>query len=172
MKIGKPRNGKPAYAVMERFDIPSFDEPEVNYLTRWRIVETPWLSLYLHRMDRPDSRPTLHDHPWSFVSLVLRGGYDEMRLNNHTRQVVRRSVRRLNVMRRDDAHYIERLHADRTWTLLLVGRRRRTWGYLEKVPEPSWGRGDGVGEWRWTEFDKHPHAVEFDAAMAARKAQS
>lgn len=160
-----------AWAFMERFEIPSFDDPDTLYLTRWRIIQTPWASLYLHRMDSPDSRPTLHDHPWPFVSFVLLGGYIERRLNLHTREIEERSIRRINVMRRDDAHWIDALHRTPTWTFLFVGKRRRTWGYLRRVTHgPSYDAWpDDRGSWSWTPFDRDEHAEEFDRAMAARR---
>lgn len=154
----------PAFAFMKRFEIPTFDDDGL-YLTRWRIVQTPWFSLYLHRFDAPDSRPTLHDHPWTFVSLMLRGGYMERRLNPHTMQVDEaHRVRWINRVRASDAHAIMTLARVPSWSLLLVGPRVRTWGYWEPVDVEA-------GEWRWTEFDKHPHAHEFDAAMARRRAR-
>lgn len=153
------------WAILERFEVPHFDRDDEMYLTRWRILSTPLFSVFLHRIGTPDSRPTLHDHPWSFVALVLRGGYDEARLNKHTMNVKPRRVRRLNVMRRDDAHYITRLHGDRPcWTLLFVGARRRNWGYWRPV------NGTSRGAWYWTPFDRDIHASEFDAAMYRRKA--
>lgn len=165
MKRAGPQSGKSSpWAFMERFEIPTFDRPDENYLTRWRIIQTPWCSLYLHRMDHPDSRPVLHDHPWSFASIVLRGGYEERRLNLITRRTSHRSVRRFNIMRRDDAHYIEDLYRTPTWTLLLVGKRRRTWGYWRRTG------ARGGARWTWTEFDKDPLNDEFMAALAARKA--
>lgn len=152
------------WAFMERFEIPSFDD-DLTYLTRWRIVQTPWFSFYLHRITAPDSRPTLHDHPWNFVALVLRGGYIERRLNTRTMKVDEtHRIRRINRMRTSDFHAIVHLKRTPTWTLLLVGPRVRTWGYLE-----SNFRAREDGEWMWTEFDKHAHAREFDAAMARRK---
>lgn len=153
------------FAFMERFEIPAFDEPDVNYLTRWRVIQTPWFALYLHKIERPDSRPILHDHPWSFLSIVLRGGYDERRLDPKTMTTRRRTVRHVNLVRPHDAHYIERLHRPVVWTFLFVGPRVRTWGYWE-------GRDVDSelfhGEWLWTEHDKHRFAEEFDAALAAR----
>lgn len=150
------------WAFMERFEIPDLDHPDHTYLTRLRIVQTPWCALYLHRMDTPDSRPTLHDHPWNFVSIILRGGYIERRLDPITRDVDERHVvRHVNRLRAEDVHSIRELLRVPTWTLLFVGRRRRTWGYLE--PSRGWRRG-----WTWTEFDKHEHADEFDRAMARR----
>lgn len=188
------------WAIMERFEVPHFDRPDVNYLERLRIIATPAFSLYLHRIGTPDSRPTLHDHPWSFVSFILRGGYTEVRLDPQTMTTRRRFVRFVNVMRRDDAHYIEKLHGTGpVWSLLFVGRRRRTWGYWRKVytdgrnpvalyNEPggtaSGGRVRlpnkttlvstfkdevGRGQWYWTPFDRDEHADEFDRIQETRK---
>lgn len=33
--------------------------------------------ILIHRIDAPDPGLDLHDHPWPFVSIVLRGGYRE-----------------------------------------------------------------------------------------------
>lgn len=158
------KNGTPPeWALMSKFEIPNFDE-EGNYLTRWRVIQTPWFGLYLHRIDTPDSRPTLHDHPWDFTALVLRGGYIERRLNTRTMTVDEdRKIRWVNRMRTHDYHAITRLRRVPTWTLVVVGKRRRTWGYLE--PDVLGVRG----EWVWTEFDKHPHNEEFMAAMTRRR---
>jgi hypothetical protein len=172
----------PRWAFMERFEIPTLDRPLSNYLTRWRIIQTPWFGLYLHRMDAPDSRPTLHDHPWNFTSIILKGGYTEIfnplpRIgisDNHPRHWKRWSVHR---MAATDAHYITRLDATPTWTLLLVGARRRVWGYWDDpaeglatlVPGARAAASRRLGGMRWTAFDEHPHNDEFNAAMAIRK---
>lgn len=147
------------WALLERFEVPHFDQPDVNYLVRWRLISTPFVSIYLHRIGTPDSRPTLHDHPWSFVSIILRGGYDEVRRDAFTGGTVVRRRRFVNIMRRDDAHYIAHLLRVPTWSLLFVGRRRREWGY--------W-RGHG-GSWRWVRFDQDEHALDFDRAVARRR---
>lgn len=155
-------NRSPRWAFMERFEVPNLDDPTQTYLARLRIIQTPWFAVYLHRMDGPDSRLTLHDHPWNFVSLVLRGGYIERRLDPITMNVhEHRVVRHVNRMRTHDAHAIRSLLRVPTWTLMLVGPRRRTWGYLHRFQ---------LTAWHWTEYSKHRHAYEFDRAMAARKA--
>lgn len=46
------------------------------YLTRWGF-RSKWFSVYLHKLDAPDPGTDLHDHPWPFVSIILRGGYVE-----------------------------------------------------------------------------------------------
>lgn len=149
----------PRWAFMERFVVPDYDS-DGDYLVRLRIIQTPLFGIYLHRFDGPDPRPTLHDHPWNFTSIVLRGGYVERRLDPITMEVNEtHRVRWTNRIKTHDAHAIMRLLRVPTWTLMLVGRRVRTWGYLES---------NDFGEWLWTEFDKHRHAREFDAAIARR----
>lgn len=150
-------NRSPDWAFMQRFEIPTFDEPLENYLTRLRIIQTPWFGIYLHRIDTPDSRPTLHDHPWSFLAIVLRGGYQErVPAVGPERDTAQHTVRRFNFKRATDLHFISRLLRAPTWTLVLTGRRKRVWGYR-----------DHNG---WTRFDEHPHNDVFNAAMEARKA--
>jgi len=148
------------WAFMKRFVVPHFDSDD-DYLRRLRIVETPLFGLYLHRIGTPDSRPTLHDHPWNFTAFVLRGGYTERRLDPKTMRVCARRVRHVNRMRTHDFHAITELLRVPTWTLVFVGRRARTWGYLEEIGWPN-------QHWMWTAFDQHPHNDEFVAALQRR----
>jgi hypothetical protein len=150
---------------MERFVVPDYAHPETddNYLTRLRIIQTPLFGVYLHKLETPDPRPTLHDHPWPFTAVVLRGGYDEMRRDTHTKPgpqnwmyAYPHKVRRLNVMPFDAMHWISHLHRVPTWTLVFVGRRTRIWQYLDR---------DGT----LTPFDKHKFNQQFLDALAARK---
>lgn len=70
------------------------------YLRRWRLIQTPYAAIYLHKIVRPDSDPFVHDHPWSFISFVLKGAYAEMRRDNFTHRIKWRTVKRVNIMRR------------------------------------------------------------------------
>jgi hypothetical protein len=109
-------------------------------------------------MTAPDARPTLHNHPWHFVSLVVRGGYIERRLHPHTMAVDgHHRVRRVNWLRMHQAHSIHTLLRVPTWTLVLVGKKRRKWGFLEPdgpVVESMDGRYQyPTFRWRWTAHD-------------------
>lgn len=172
MKARRLASGRnPRWALWDRFTVPNYDS-DGNYLTRWRIIQTPFGGIYLHRLDGPDPRTTLHDHPWPFISFVVRGGYVERHLDPNTMQVTEnRVVRRINRKHPFNAHAITRLLRTPTWTLLFVGRRVRTWGYME----PKWRLDDReypAYSWKWTEFDKHFHAHEFEEALERRKAAS
>jgi hypothetical protein len=125
------------------------DEQGDPMLVRWRIIQTPYGGFYLHKFLRGDSDPYVHDHPWSFLSIILKGSYTEVRRNNMTYQNYERTVKRFNRMRRDDAHYILNIHRVPTWSLIFVGRRRRTWGFYVPL---GVNEGD-VENQRWVEFD-------------------
>lgn len=149
-------NRSPNWAFMQRFEVPDYDTDGI-YLTRWRVIQTPLFGVYVHRFYGPDPRPTLHDHPWNFLSLVLRGGYTEFTPDPADSYVYAfpRQVRRWNRKRATDLHWISELGRVPTWTLMLVGRRKRVWGYVEP---------DGT----WTRFDEHPYNEQFQNALARR----
>lgn len=168
-------NRSPNWAFMQRFEVPNYDS-DGNYLTRWRVIQTPWFGIYVHRFDGPDPRPTLHDHPWNFRSLVLLGGYVEATAYSDVRQppvnppfgwpsqTLREhsewttyKARSLNRKSARDLHTIVHLLRVPTWTLMFVGRRERVWGYVDR---------DGT----WTAFDEHRHNLEFQNALARRNA--
>lgn len=119
------------WAFMRRFTIYKND---AIYLDRLRIVQTPWFGVYLHRIEQPDLDRDPHDHPWTFGSLVLRGGYVERyHPFPHVARDLRVSVRTWarwtwHTMGTAAAHRILTVQP-KTVTLVLVGRRVREWGF-------------------------------------------
>lgn len=115
-------------------------------------------SVYLHKFLRDDDDRALHDHPWFWCSILLRGEYVE-----HTIRaggIVRRSRRAAGSVRIASpwrAHRIElfpwwlgpddiemppvseridqNLRAP-CWTLFIIGPRLRNWGF--HCPERGW----------------------------------
>lgn len=48
-------------------------------MLRWFLIpKNRFLKIYLHKFMRSDEDRALHDHPWSFLSIILRGGYFEI----------------------------------------------------------------------------------------------
>jgi hypothetical protein len=93
-----------------------------DYIIRLHLVKTPWFALCLHWLNHPDPEPWLHDHPVTFLSLILRGGYSEIRYNGEYRR------RWYNFIRANDAHTIT--HTDsNTLTFAFMGPKVRDWGY-------------------------------------------
>lgn len=101
-------------------------------MRRLRIVDTPLFGIYLHRIYLADVEYDPHDHPWKFLSVILRGGYREriwLDLADLDAQCLRLrqrfSVHRFPL---HQAHKIEHLEPG-TVTLLLRGRHRKGWGF-------------------------------------------
>lgn len=92
------------------------------YLRRLYLVRTPLFSIMVHRILRPDPDRHVHDHPWDFLSILLRGRYSELR-NNRIR------IRQwFNFCRAEGAHRITHV-SDNCLTLVITGPKRRSWGF-------------------------------------------
>lgn len=105
------------------------------YLDRWGIAHERLGRIYLHRMAAPDPGRDLHDHPWTMLSIVLWGGYSELRADTRRpfhERLVRRPRFTAKVMRLDEAHTIFALDRTPTWTLVIGGPRRRAWGFYPR----------------------------------------
>lgn len=108
------------------------------HFRRWRILATPWFNIYIHNILRSDEDADPHDHPWSFLSIILWGGYMEAWLGAyedwryHEGQALRNSRRSPGTMvyhHAKDFHKITLLK-DSAWTLVFTfGKRRPSWGY-------------------------------------------
>lgn len=120
------------WAFMKRTDIPDVSEPGVIYLTRWRLVQTPWFAVYLHKIMRPDGDRALHNHPYGFAALILRGGYREEVFDRSWYALHEREHGPLdwNVIPHGRYHNIRTLLRVPTWTLLFAGPRQSSWGFL------------------------------------------
>lgn len=154
------QRNSPNWAFMEMFKVPNYDKPDEDYLWRLRIIQTPWFGVYLHKLCGPDPRDTLHNHPWTFVSFILKGGYTEFVPGPYYAQS--HYVKRVNVKKfgskknpLSSFHWIAELDRTPTWTLVFVGRRKRVWGYLDR---------DGT----YTDYDKHEFNDSYTQAMEKR----
>lgn len=102
------------------------------YLDRLTLLTTPWFSIKLHRIYRPDQQRDLHTHPWNFLSIVLRGSYIE-----NTPAGLKR-CRLWNWKWAEDSHSIRECSRSPVWTLVFTGRRRRVWGFIVDGKEIPW----------------------------------
>ncbi|MGV8959236.1 MAG: hypothetical protein ACOH1V_02455 [Stenotrophomonas sp.] len=112
------------------------DDPAGAYLRRWYLLpRNPVLNLYLHNFMRSDDPRALHDHPWCWASLLLRGSYIEHTIaagGIHRRQV--RMPGSLKVAGPRTAHRVELRDTlnngpAHCWTLFITGPRVRDWGF-------------------------------------------
>lgn len=108
--------------------IPDRDNPERPYITRHYLAGGPahrWFAICLHQIHCGDPAD-LHDHPAAYVSLILSGGYWEQtpegrfrRKPGHLRFRSGRSLHRLQLDPK----------AGEVWTLFIMFRRTRNWGF-------------------------------------------
>jgi hypothetical protein len=46
------------------------------FMTRYTILSCKYFSVKIHKFYRSDN-DIMHDHPWNFISIILKGGYYE-----------------------------------------------------------------------------------------------
>lgn len=139
-----------AHIVLSKFfnyrDIVKFElGKDALYLRRWFLP----FHFFIHNIRRSDSDRHLHDHPWDFTSLCLRGGYIEMiGTGDDRRTLAKRWFSPFQIVRNKAEHtHIVKLFHDAfaripytsTWTLVKAGKARRVWGF--------WVDGEWV-DWR------------------------
>jgi hypothetical protein len=99
-------------------------------LVRYILFRIGAVGVYLHKLCRSDHDRALHDHPWPFVSVLLTGGYHEIHDQTKDREQVTEYRKRGSVLLRP-AEWRHRLLLDKpVWTLIIVGRRARKWGFF------------------------------------------
>lgn len=102
-----------------------------EYITRLHLIKTPWFAVCLHWINKPDPEPYLHDHPVTFLSLILRGGYSE------NRNGICRTNNWYNYIRATDQHRILSVKPG-TLTLALMGPKVRDWGFHTEAGWVYW----------------------------------
>ena len=128
------------------------DDPQGAYLRRWYLLpRNRFLNVYLHHFLRDDDDRALHDHPWAWASLLLRGSYIEHTIaagGVHHKRVRKVGSWKFSLPSR--AHRIELVKAPfhlagkgeshvvtvPCWTLFITGPRVREWGF--HCPDQGW----------------------------------
>jgi hypothetical protein len=106
--------------------------------------------LFLHHIVRADGDRHMHDHPWPFLTLCLRGGYAEE--TGAERAVSRHEPGQL---KRRDAEFRHRILAvaPNCWTLVLTRGRERKWGFWTESGWVYWRDYLGIPVGEQQEFE-------------------
>lgn len=101
------------------------------YLMRWYLIpQNPVINIFLHKFMREDDDRAFHDHPWNFISVMIRGGYREFTDDG---MIVRKSPS-IAARKATHRHRVELLSNENggripCWTLIVTGSKIRTWGF-------------------------------------------
>lgn len=99
---------------------------ECPYAERW-MLDFHLFTIRVHHFMRSDDARAHHDHPWWFLTLVLRGGYTD-RSPQGDDHLSRGSVR----FRSAEHRHTVQVDPGGVWTLVLTGRKVRRWGFWVK----------------------------------------
>ena len=94
-------------------------------------------NVFLHRFLKSDP-DDVHDHPWPYATLILKGGYYEWlpKFNNNGQKIgelqVWRGPGHFRVCGASSYHRIELDPNVECWTLFMPGPQQREWGFLSK----------------------------------------
>lgn len=118
------------------------------YLVRWTLFGCRFFSVKLHHILQSDDA-CLHDHPWPFISIILKGGYwehapvledwycalpDKISMQIQVWDTERKWYKPFSIIRRPALwrHRLELPNKNTCWSLVLTGKPIREWGFWTK----------------------------------------
>lgn len=114
-------------------------ESSEPYLERYYVFlkERKWFpfNVFIHKFLKSDP-DDVHDHPWPYATLILRGGYWEWlpqfdsQGNKIVEVVVWRGAGHFRISSANSYHRIELDPEVTCWTMFMPGPQRREWGFL------------------------------------------
>lgn len=122
------------------------------YMQRWWLRKPPGhgahestydnkksgIGIRIHRIMRSDRGRDLHDHPWTNISIVLRGGYWEIlpiyqgqdpHFDAHAYKRIWRGPGSIVIRRAGTRHRLEVQQGRSAWSLFIMGPWQRDWGF-------------------------------------------
>lgn len=120
------------------------------YMGRWWLFRTRWLSARVHHIASPDYDRHMHDHPFSFVSIILRGEYVENRPqkvepcfigNGRDWEACTKLLRTTGSVayrRCTQRHLISWVSDGGAWTLVFMTPKRQWWGFYTPAGKVFW----------------------------------
>jgi len=121
-------------------------------------------NITLHKVMVSDE-PVLHDHPWGYATLILKGGYwEHIPLRNETTGGVVGTTRvwrgpgHFRYRTSDDLHWLE-LEKDEAgneipcWSLFFMGKKKKEWGFFPYVDTEDMNRG-----YKWIHNEEYLNA--------------
>ncbi len=104
-----------------------------------RLLQKLGVAVRVHEILRSDEGRDPHDHPWSFVTVILKGGYFETRYDDNGKEVSHKWHGPGSILfrRAHDWHRLTLPNGMVATTLFITGPKLQGWGFNvrgEKVP--------------------------------------
>lgn len=117
------------------------------HFKRYQLFGSKYFNIYLHCIYKEDLDLHLHSHPWSFISMVLSGGYIEER---HLKGFRWRYPGSVAYTPSSTAYHKIQFCITPTYTLVITGPRTDNWGYITEegyVQNTEYRRLKNEGYW-------------------------
>jgi hypothetical protein len=107
----------------------------VLHFQRYKIIQTPLFSIFIHKIYREDCDEHMHDHPWNFLKIILKGQYKEQYIKHGSETFRFNKPFSIRFHKATDCHKITSVSGTVT-SLIFTGRRSEEWGY--HIPKGLW----------------------------------
>lgn len=107
------------------------------YLIRYTIFNCPLFGIKLHNLLRSDD-DCLHDHPWAFISFILKGGYVEHRVDKIIAYEEAKDISALDDFFFDPSNDTFQLRSKRLYGSPRILFRPSNWIHKLEVYQPTW----------------------------------
>lgn len=116
------------------------DGVRVLYMRRFFLTPRRWpLRIFLHHIVRSDSDRDCHDHPFDFATYLVRGSYLERIRNPFGTAFYGWRFAQRGSLLDNKAEHTHKVELDEpVWSLLLVSRARRAWGFWTENGWVDW----------------------------------
>ena len=111
------------------------------YLERYYVFlkDRTWFpfNVFIHKFIKSDP-DDVHDHPWPYATLILKGGYNEWvpTFDEHGKKIGEvchwRGPGHFRICSANSYHRIEMVEGVAAWTMFMPGPQKREWGFLVK----------------------------------------
>lgn len=145
-----------------------------DYMHRYYLFlkDRSWFpfNITLHKIVRSDD-PIMHDHPWPYMTIVIKGGYWEHTpvYNSEGKMIAQFQTWRGpgSIIKRNanEYHWLELENDKPATTLFIMGKQQREWGFLVQTKK-------GIHRWiKYTDYlsDWKPYHEKYVVAKSEKK---
>lgn len=99
------------------------------------------ISIRIHHIQKEDDDRALHDHPWNARTIIIKGGYTEVRVDGERHFRTPGDTAKLNF---GEYHRITYVKPEGAWTIFITGKYQGTWGFLVNGEKVQWRKYLGL----------------------------